>query len=79
MSDESLYTDVAKELMDEVRDLREDTSRFPAREFMHEYVRPDRLMDRTRKMTPGERKQLREELGDDAILSMLRRHGGRNG
>lgn len=75
MSEESLYTEVARELMDELRDIRSDAKRAQQPKFMHENVKPSQLLERARTMTKGEREQLRHELGDDGVLNMLKGKG----
>jgi hypothetical protein len=66
---DNIATDVVMEMRDELADMRAD--RTPAQPFMTEKKSPAAALKAMERMTPGERKEMREKMGDDAMREIV--------
>jgi hypothetical protein len=72
MGDQSIYTEVAVELMAEARAAREDAAKSKTPPLMTEQVRRRDALARLTRMSEGEFQEAQKALGDDEILKLVK-------
>lgn len=76
MGNQSIFTEVSRELMDEVRAAREQAEKSKTPPFMTEDVRRRDALSRFERMTQGERKEYAESNRDEVLKVLRSRRDG---